>query len=68
MPRVILHLPEDEYEALLQVAHVERREPREQVALWTRQRLEQNGYLAPIDGRAAVGLALAPVGGEMATC
>jgi hypothetical protein len=68
MPRLILHLLDDEYQALLEVARVERREPREQVALWARQQMERTGYLSN-DGRAPAGLALgAARGGEMATC
>lgn len=55
MPRVIVPLAEDEYEALLLVSQVEKRDPRDQVAFWARQRLEQGGFLAPIDGRAPAG-------------
>ena len=67
MPRVIVHLPEEEYEALLQIARVELRDPRDQVALWARQQLERAGYL-PIDGRAPAGLALPERAGELARC
>lgn len=48
MPRVIVPLTEDEYEALLLVAEAERRDPRDQVALWARRQLETGGFLAPI--------------------
>ena len=48
MPRVIVPLSEDEYEALLLVSQAERRDPRDQVALWARRQLETDGLLAPI--------------------
>ena len=58
MPRVIVPLAEDEYEALLLVSQVEKRDPRDQMAFWARQRLEQGGLLLPIEGKLA---GLAPV-------
>ena len=48
MPRVIVPLAEDEYEALLLVSQAEKRDPRDQMALWARRQLEQAGILAPM--------------------
>lgn len=55
MPRVIVPLNEDEYEALLLVSEAERRDPRDQVALWARRQLENGGLLAPLILQHAAG-------------
>ena len=65
MPRVIVPLAEDEYEALLLVSQVEKRDPRDQMAFWARQRMEQGGLLLPgLSG----GLAARPASAGSSSC
>lgn len=48
MPRIIVPLDQIEYDALLLVSQAERRDPRDQAALFVRRALEDAGLLAPV--------------------
>lgn len=50
--RITVRLTDEEWEALVTGAQVERRDPRDQAGLFVREGLQRAGYLPPIDGRA----------------
>lgn len=52
--RITVRLTDDEWEALVMGAQVERRDPRDQAGLFVREGLQRAGYLASIDGRATI--------------
>ncbi|MFZ2488961.1 MAG: hypothetical protein WAZ19_12685 [Anaerolineae bacterium] len=69
MARLTITLTPEEKAALTSYAREQRRDPRDQAAIELQQVLKRAGFLLPIDGRAAAGLAIeARCAGELATC